>query len=103
MALAETKASDQGSRMVTQTSGAVYGANKAVTTTTTTAPFQKPTTSLSTKQKELRQRFEDAMLAAVALADKHPNEVHLRKFYCPIHGFQDSHSGDDCLKIKNLP
>jgi hypothetical protein len=96
MVVAETTAINQGTRMITQTSGAVYGANKVVT-------FQKQTTSLNTKQKEITKRFEEAMAAAVALADKHPDEVNMRQFFCPIHLFQDSHRGEDCLKIKNLP
>jgi hypothetical protein len=101
---AETKAINQGSRLISQTSGAVYGANKAVTTTTPgKVTFQKQTTSLNTKQMEITARFEAAMAAAVALADKHPDEVNLKQFFCPIHGFQDSHKGADCMKIKSLP
>jgi CRISPR/Cas system CSM-associated protein Csm2 small subunit len=90
--------------MITQTSRAVYGANKAVTTTTPgKATFQKQTTSLNTKQKEITKRVEEAMAAAVALTDKHLDEVKLRQFFNPIHDFQDSHRGEDCMKIKSLP
>lgn len=98
MATAETTAINQGSRMVTQTAGAVYGANKAVTSAT---PVRQ-TTGMNTKQLEIMKRFEEAMQAAVKLADKHPDEVKLRSHFCPVHGFQDSHSGEACLKVKNL-
>ena len=58
--------------------------------------------SLTPLQQEVLATHLKAALSAVNFAGAHPTESKSRTHFCPVHGFNDTHSERDCKRCQSL-
>jgi len=58
--------------------------------------------ALTALQKEVLNQHLQAAVTAVKFAGVHPTDYKMRAHFCPIHGFNETHSESDCLRCKEL-
>ena len=57
---------------------------------------------MTTLQKEVLAMHMNAAKIAVKFAGDHPKETKMRKHFCPVHMFNETHHEKDCLVCQGL-